>query len=94
MDSNKKCRLDEIGYKIQPCCAICQHSKFISHSAFGLCMLSDHKYTHLKHSGEDRNLSVNIFGWCPKFASSHGKIFERINQFSVFIEEEDGTTRS
>jgi hypothetical protein len=62
MDKNKLQKLREIGYTLRNCCANCEHGMFPSNN-FGTC--SVHKYRHLKHTGELRDLSIHKYGCCP-----------------------------
>lgn len=64
MDANKKQELLRIGYAIQGTCRMCVHGRF-HENAFGVCAI--HDYTHLKHTGDKRQLSVYEHGRCPKF---------------------------
>jgi len=64
MDANKAKVLSEIDYAVQKCCGLCKYSH-ISLGGWGVCNL--HKYKHNKHTGEERQLSVNQFGYCDKF---------------------------
>lgn len=61
MDANKQEALDQIGYEIPACCGLCRFGQFPQND-WGTCDL--HSYTHLKHSGPDRRLSVYRFGLC------------------------------
>lgn len=64
MDENKDKQLAEISYKVHRTCGQCKHFK-PGHGDFGTCNLF--KYKHLKHTGEERQLSVNRYGSCSKF---------------------------
>jgi len=65
MDTNKKARLDEIGYRILKYCAICTYSKFPSPaSPWGIC--EKYEYRHEKHTGEARQVSICHFGVCAE----------------------------
>lgn len=66
MDANKLKVLQEIGYKIQPTCGSCEAGVFADpKSEFGSCVL--YTYDHQKHSGADRQLSINRYGCCPEY---------------------------
>jgi hypothetical protein len=65
MDENKRAKLIDIGYHIRPCCAMCRHAEFKPTQAWGGCQL--HEYTHLKHSGPDKKLSIHLLGFCSGF---------------------------
>jgi len=71
MDKNKLVKLKEIGYKIQPCCRLCQHCDFKPMQSFGTCKIQE--YEHLKHS-DKRKLSINALGICPEFALDEEKV--------------------
>lgn len=64
MDENKRKKLQEIGFKILPTCGICTHSVF-PNNEWGTC--SAHKYDHLKHTGDKRQLSIHMSGHCNGF---------------------------
>lgn len=68
MDKNKLDKLHEIDYVIQTCCGICDHFRRPQYNMglnFGTCKI--HSYKHLKHTGEERELSVFESGWCKSF---------------------------
>lgn len=65
MDKNKLDKLHDINYKIHKSCGLCQHANFKSHNNYGTCNL--HNYKHLKHTGKERELSINKFGGCSSF---------------------------
>lgn len=65
MDQNKLNKLKEIGYKIPPSCGTCVHFKQFDDMHFGECDVNE--YTHLKHSGGKRKLSVVQYGSCDKY---------------------------
>lgn len=63
MDANKLEKLRQVGYRIDGCCCVCVHGHFPTpHSSFGTC--GSFRYTHLKHSDSERELSVCRFGRC------------------------------
>lgn len=66
MDANKVIKLDEIGYKILPCCMNCKFGNFY-HLGFGEC--TKQTYVHLKHDnpGGSRPLSIHASGTCDDF---------------------------
>jgi hypothetical protein len=70
VDANKKQELLNIGYRIPGTCGICVHGQF-NQDAFGTCAI--HEYRHLKHTGSKRQLSVYVYGRCPKFELDGGK---------------------
>jgi len=63
MDANKLDKLKDIGYTIRDTCGNCAYGRFPQVSEFGTC--TQWTYTHLKHSGPDRQLSINVHGHCP-----------------------------
>ena len=65
MDANKEQKLRLIGYVIKQTCAVCEHSEFKPGQAWGTCKL--HMYSHLKHTGPERQLSIHILGKCNSF---------------------------
>ena len=68
MDKNKLKVLQDIDYKIQKTCGLCQHGDFglsYAKQRWGTCKIQ--KYEHLKHTGDKRDLSINIYGYCDKF---------------------------
>lgn len=71
MDNNKEQKLKDIGYKIYKTCGLCKHAKFNDGSQFGVCTLF--KYRHLKHTGEERELSVHVSGGCSSFTLNTDK---------------------
>lgn len=66
MDANKLKVLKEIEYEVQECCGLCVHSDIRPTSLWGVCTI--HEYTHEKHTGEPRDLSVHFVGRCDSFA--------------------------
>jgi hypothetical protein len=65
MDDNKLKKLKVLGYQVNKACGLCQHGQFKPGSDFGTCSVVT--YTHLKHTGEDRQMSINRYGVCPNF---------------------------
>ena len=64
MDDNKLNKLREIGYTVKRCCGTCIHQNFQISSNWGTCAV--HTYEHKKHSDSKRQLSVYLYGCCPK----------------------------
>jgi len=62
MDENKLKKLNEVGYAVNECCGLCKHGMFAGRSDFGTCAIKT--YDHLKHTGSDRQLSINRYGAC------------------------------
>lgn len=65
MDANKLKVLREIEYSIPGCCGSCAEGSFVDGSDWGTCEV--YVYSHLKHTGEDRALSVHREGRCDRF---------------------------
>lgn len=71
MDSNKLEKLKQIQYRIKDCCGICIYSN-ISLDGWGTC--DQFRYKHVKHTGEERQLSIHMFGSCDYFMADEYKI--------------------
>lgn len=83
MDENKLKMLKSMDYKIDPCCALCVYGIFRDPaSAWGECCLFE--YDHLKHTGQNRNVSVNRYGVCPLFVPST-TCSDRLDKFEEFF---------
>lgn len=65
MDQNKYNKLTEIVYAIYPSCGTCKYFVQKADDDFGDCQ--KHEYTHLKHSGGKRKLSVVRYGSCRNY---------------------------
>lgn len=63
MDANKLKVLQDLPYTIKRVCGNCYWHEKIYDPMFTTCM--EHTYHHLKHD-EKRQLSINIYGCCPK----------------------------
>lgn len=83
MDVNKLKVLRDLDYKIQKVCGNCQHSSFRGGSLFGVCSVNE--YTHLKHTGEKRQLSINYFGSCDKHYPS-SRFESQLEGFKEFFD--------
>lgn len=68
MDENKRQKLFEIDYTINPACGMCVHSKIDGGEDFGVC--NKHEYKHLKHIGSPRKLSILRYGSCPDYTQA------------------------
>lgn len=79
MDANKLIMLRAIGYKINKCCGLCKHGTFPNNN-WGTCKI--HKYKHIKHTGEERELSINKFGYCNSYFSEC-----ELGSFSEFLND-------
>jgi hypothetical protein len=88
MDDNKLQRLENCGYRIRPCCGFCMNSKFASiDHLFGTC--AKIHYKHLKHTGEERELSVNRHGVCRDlFEMDAMKTVRIVKNFIWFVEKD------
>jgi len=72
MDANKLSILHSIGYTIGPSCALCKHGEFRTiKDDFGSCLAKT--YTHQKHTGEPRQLSIYRGGFCKDFEADPQK---------------------
>lgn len=79
MDKNKLKVLQDIDYKINRCCGVCKHGDFGYLNDWGTCSIQ--QYSHLKHSGENRQLSINVFGSCDKFELNETYDFGGFKEF-------------
>lgn len=82
MDTNKQKLLQEIDYKINPCCSLCQYGNFKSNNEFGTCGL--YEYEHLKHTGPARKLSIVRIGHCQNFEKDETKVV-LLGKFDEFL---------
>ena len=85
MDANKRQVLIDIGYKIPPCCGTCAHFTSYVDPEFGDCGI--HKYTHLKHSGGQRKLSVVQYGSCEDYKADDTSFLHGFKEFLTSPEE-------
>lgn len=69
MDANKLQKLKDIGYTIKASCGTCKYFQHHQDEHFGEC--DKHEYTHLKHSGGKRKLSVVMYGSCDKYEATN-----------------------
>ena len=81
MDAKKLDKLISIGYKINPCCGLCDHSYF-PHNEWGVCL--NHRYDHLKHDGI-HNLSIHCTGLCEKDFVFKEKKLSGMNHYREFF---------
>lgn len=92
MDGNKLKVLQDAGYYIGPACGICEHGVFTGRSMFGTCAVLTYK--HAKHTGPERQLSVNQFGRCRadkyKFDASAASALATWLDFLKEEEDDDG----
>ena len=82
MDDNKRLKLVEIGYSVNKCCGVCHHGVFKVNNDFGDCL--EHDYTHLKHTGGAKLLSVFRYGGCSKFKMRESALFF-MHAFKEFV---------
>lgn len=80
MDTNKLKVLRGLPYSIQKTCGLCTHGVFPNND-WGTCQL--HTYDHLKHTGEDRKLSIVRYGSCPSF-EFHKPLEAMLGSFKEF----------
>ncbi len=88
MDQNKLKVLNDIGYAIRKTCATCEYSLFTQARGnnWGLCFAKT--YEHLKHTGPERQLSINKFGHCPQYAWDWDKVTKEVGvAYSEFVEK-------
>ena len=85
MDINKKTELEEIGYRIGACCALCVHAVFPGPaSPWGAC--EKHEYKHRKHTGEPRKLSICRFGHCREGFAPVAGVAARLAGFHNLVD--------
>jgi len=61
---NKVAALEAVGYEIRHTCGSCEHFRsFDRQREWGTCRAT--LYTHRKHTGEPREVSVMHYGHCP-----------------------------
>ena len=77
MDNNKLAKLREIGYTIRKCCGNCVHKRLMELSGWGTCKV--HRYKHRKHTRDDREVSIHMFGYCEKHEWSEGAMFQLLH---------------
>jgi hypothetical protein len=83
MDANKLVVLKDIGYTVQPTCGNCIHANIARGSKWGTCNI--HTYLHQKHTGEERQLSINVSGRCQEW-ENEGLVAE-LEGFAQLLEE-------
>lgn len=71
-DLNKFAKLREINYTIPVTCGLCVSGEFPDRGDWGTC--KKHQYRHLKHSGEDRGLSIHRIGYCDDALADTGRV--------------------
>lgn len=84
MDQNKINKLVDIGYEVKKVCGNCKHFTQYEDMHFGEC--DAHEYTHLKHSGGKRKLSVVQYGTCASWELSPD--LEYLHGFKQFLTTE------
>ncbi len=71
MDANKLEKLRELKYTIPATCGRCKFGNFVPGSVWGGC--TKHSYTHLKHTGPPKPLSIHQGGQCDDLELEPGK---------------------
>lgn len=90
MDANKLVKLQEIGYRLPASCSLCIYGNFRPTAEFGGCTL--HRYDHLKHDADNKELSVHRTGRCGDFDPDPAKM-TRIAHFQpLFTDGLDGSS--
>lgn len=89
MDANKDLRLQEINYKLHRTCGLCVYFEGSKGSMFGVC--KKNTYNHLKHTGDARALSVNIYGSCLDFDWDTVKL-PQLHGFQKYIDPPASST--
>lgn len=84
-DENKFAKLEEVNYTIRPCCFLCKHGTFYTFALWGTC--AKHTYKHKKHTGNDRQMSINIIRSCDDYDGDDNKINE-LGNFVEFYKDE------
>jgi len=85
-DENKFDKLSEVGYTVRPCCGLCTHAQF-GIFEWGTC--AKHTYQHKKHTGDPRQMSINVHGCCKDdFKVSPEKLAKKLQSFIGFFTEE------
>lgn len=79
MDENKRIKLINIGYQVKDTCGTCKHFNSHADPEFGECNL--HRYTHRKHTGGERKLSVVIYGSCRDYESTDINFLHGFKEF-------------
>jgi len=81
-DENKFDMLNEVCYTVRASCSLCQHGTFIGLSHWGTC--AKHTYEHKKHTGDARQMSINVLGVCKTFEADKVKL-ARLQSFKNFF---------
>ncbi len=84
MDKNKKSKLASLGYKVNKCCGNCFHGDIREYRNWGTC--GKHTHHHLKHTGKNRNMSINRYGCCDEYVMANGFMYS-IEPWSEFLVE-------
>jgi hypothetical protein len=80
MDANKLVKLREVEFVIRKTCGICTYGRFVDGRDWGTC--AKHSYTHVKHVGPDRGMSVHRSGYCQcGFKLSDGIVLGKHDEF-------------
>lgn len=71
-DASKFAELRRMGYEIPPTCRFCEAADIDPKGdGWGTCLL--HEYTHEKHTGSARQVSIHESGSCPDFVHDRSK---------------------
>lgn len=81
MDADKRRKLIEVSYEIRAC-GVCAWARMQPGADWGTCSI--HTYDHQKHTGPERELSVNRHGVCPKF-TVHPAAIDALHGFAEFV---------
>jgi len=82
LDKNKLKVLQSLPYVIREVCGLCKHAKIGIDSYWGTCNIITYK--HEKHTGENRQLSIHMFGSCHKFVMDNDT---ELGSFEEFLEK-------
>lgn len=84
MDANKLRVLQDLGYSIHPTCRLCKHSRIApGRSDWGTCRAIS--YPHAKHTGPERELSINLNGTCPRWEADQQIVPYVLGSFEGFL---------
>lgn len=84
MDTNKLKVLRDAKYTIRKVCGNCSSGRFKKGNPFGECL--SRTYTHEKHTGEKRQLSVHQTGYCDYHVFAEEET-DKLHGFYIFLEK-------
>jgi hypothetical protein len=84
MDANKLKKLKGLNYTIRKVCVNCKYSQFGRLTDFGTCFA--HTYKHEKHTDSNRQLSVNVHGYCENHEYNNSVCY-RYGTYDQFVEK-------